>query len=392
MRQAFKVDFAYPVVFQRELFRCPGRGGLGAWFGERCETGPVRFLCVLDAGFVGARPEIPGEIAEYAARHSERMRLAGPPLVLPGGEAAKNSFRVPFEVVRAVRRARLCRHSVVLCAGGGAFLDAVGFAVSLVHRGLPLVRVPTTVLSQGDSGIGVKNGINSGGIKNFLGTFAPPAAVFNDVTFLTTLSDRDWIAGTAEAVKVACIEDRGFLDWLENHAAALAARDLDRMETLLRRCARLHLEHIARAGDPFEFGAARPLDFGHWCAHKLESLSGYRLRHGEAVAVGMALDLLYAADLGFIEEDAALRVLGILERLGFATWHSALDSTDAAGRPLVFQGIEEFREHLGGQLHITLPCPLGASREITRMDEGRLRRCLDRLRGRARRSGTAAGG
>ena len=136
------------------------------------------------------------------------------------------------------------------------------------------------------------------------------------------------------------------------------------------------MQHIATNGDPFEFGSARPLDFGHWAAHKLESLTVNELRHGEAVAVGMSLDLLYAARCGHISADDARSVIGALQRAGLPTWDPTLDLTDPNGRPMVFHGIEEFREHLGGSLHVTLPSPLGAKIEVTSLDENILSACL----------------
>jgi len=203
--------------------------------------------------------------------------------------------------------------------------------------------------------------------------------VLNDFDFLDTLADRDWRAGIAEAFKVAAIRDAAFLDWLVTAAPTLRNRDAAAMETLIRRCAALHLAQIAGAGDPFESGLARPLDFGHWAAHKLESLSGQQLNHGEAVAIGMALDLLYAAATGLIPKADAERVIGALGAAGLPAWHEAAGRRDAAGRPQLFDGIGEFREHLGGRLHITLPAPLGRGVEIHAMDEAVLEHCLDRL-------------
>src|SRR6185312_16684743 len=157
---------------------------------------------------------------------------------------------------------------------------------------------PTTVLAQNDAGIGVKNGINAFGAKNMLGTFAAPFAVINDGRFLATLGERDRIAGMAEAVKVALVRDAKFFAWLRAAAPRLAAFDRDAVAQSIRRCAELHLAHIATGGDPFELGNARPLDFGHWAAHKLEVMTDHALRHGEAVALGMALDARYSVEAG----------------------------------------------------------------------------------------------
>jgi 3-dehydroquinate synthase len=205
----------------------------------------------------------------------------------------------------------------VLGIGGGAVLDMVGYAAATAHRGIRLIRVPTTVLAQNDSGVGVKNGINAFGKKNFLGTFAPPYAVLNDIDFLTTLDDRDWRSGIAEAVKVALIKDANFFEFITTNAKALARRDMDSMQHLVYRCAQLHLNHIANSGDPFEKGSSRPLDFGHWAAHKLEQLTHYNLRHGEAVAIGIALDTTYSYMAGMLSRSDWQQVLETAENIRF---------------------------------------------------------------------------
>ena len=204
----------------------------------------------------------------------------------------------------------------------------------------------------------------------------PPVAVFNDSTFLTTLDDRDWRSGIAEAIKVALIKDLRFFEWIEANAAALAARDMPAMQTLIHRCAQMHLDHIA-GGDPFEMGSSRPLDFGHWSAHKLEQLTDFEIRHGEAVAIGIALDSLYSQQLGWLTEDDANRVLATLQTLGFAIYHPMLDANNSAG---ILKGLAEFREHLGGQLTIMLLKQLGQGVEVHDMDADRIRQVIVTLK------------
>src|SRR5207342_1375288 len=172
----------------------------------------------------------------------------------PGGEKVKNLPRYVKEILRAINDGGLCRHSYVVAVGGGAVLDVAGYAAATAHRGVRLIRVPTTVLSQDDSGVGVKNGINAFGKKNYLGTFAAPFAVINDADFLTTLSDRDWRSGISEAIKAALIRDAGLFDFIEQHAVRLKQRDMGVMKDVVSRSAALHYAHIATGGDPFELG------------------------------------------------------------------------------------------------------------------------------------------
>jgi 3-dehydroquinate synthase len=256
-----------------------------------------------------------------------------------------------------------------VAVGGGAVLDALGFAASLLHRGLRLVRVPTTVLAQNDAGVGVKNGMNLHGGKNTIGTFHPPSAVFNDADFLPTLPDRDWRGGIAEAFKVAMIKDAPFFDFLCDRAADLRRRDMASMQELIRRCAELHLEHIATEGDPFETGTARPLDFGHWSAHKLESMSNYRIGHGQAVAIGLALDAAYAARRGWISGHVCRRLHQGLARSGLPLWDELLALRQGDGRLAVLGGLDDFREHLGGELTLTYPRGLGRRHEVHEVNE-----------------------
>jgi 3-dehydroquinate synthase len=151
---------------------------------------------------------------------------------------------------------------------------------------------------------------------------------------------------------------------------------------VIYRSAELHLNHIATSGDPFEFGSARPLDFGHWSAHKLEPLSDYRIRHGEAVAIGMALDVLYSRNAGLLEAGSADRVLNLLERLGFELYANELHYADSSNALVVFKGLEEFREHLGGELTITLLKDIGKGIEVHQMDRGWMLEAMEELRSR----------
>ncbi len=327
-----------------------------------------RVLVVVDESLAQARPGFLGEIEGWFATASERLKLVCAPLVIEGGERTKNSLLHVSEVQSHIERYHIDRHSCVMAIGGGALLDVAGLAAATAHRGVRLVRLPATTLSQADSGVGVKNGINAFGKKNFIGTFAVPFAVVNDFEMLETLSERDKRAGYVEAVKVALIRDREFFEKIEVDVEKLRAFEPAAMERLIERSARLHVEHIATGGDPFESGSARPLDFGHWSAHKLEQLSDYKIRHGEAVAVGIALDTVYARNTGLLDAASAERVLALLERLGFELFAQELLHADSAQSLQVLNGLEEFREHLGGGLAITLLRAIGQGVETGEMN------------------------
>jgi 3-dehydroquinate synthase len=346
------------------------------------DVAPRKALIVLEDSLALALPGLEQRIEKYFSVHAAGLRLVHSPLFLAGGESAKNSATLIGELHTHIHRHHLDRHSYLIAIGGGALLDVAGFAAATAHRGVRHIRIPTTTFSQADSGVGVKNGLNVFGQKNFLGTFAPPFAVINDFDFLATLKPGDKRAGYVAAVKIACIRDAKFFAELEHDAEKLAAFEPAAMKQLIRRCAELHLDHLATNGDPFEMGSARPLDFGHWAAHKLEQLSNFRITHGEAVAIGIALDVLYARNIGLLEAGSAARILNLLEKLGFKLFADELLNADNAERPAVLSGIEEFREHLGGELSVTLLSEIGRGVEVHEMDPRTIAAAIHELRGR----------
>ncbi|MBI2821497.1 MAG: 3-dehydroquinate synthase [Acidobacteria bacterium] len=364
----FTIDYRFPVHFTRDLFSVENEIFLRT-LAAREPNRRQRAAIVIDESVAAAHPGLSAKIRKYFAACRDFLELAGQPIPCAGGEKAKNDLSHLLSLLDNINQRGLDRQSFLVIIGGGAVLDVAGFAAAIAHRGIRTVRVPTTVLSQCDSGVGVKNGINLFGQKNFIGTFHPPFAVLNDVCFLDTLEHRDRIAGVAEAVKVALIRDGAFYQFLEDNATRLAQTEQEILVAAVRRSAELHLEHIATCGDPFELGSAKPLDFGHWSAHKLESMTHNRLRHGEAVAIGMALDLVYSVRRGYLHEQCAEQILTLLENLGFVLWDEALLQRDSKGRYVVLEGVEEFRQHLGGVLHITLIRDIGKKFEVHEMDE-----------------------
>lgn len=367
VQQRITVEWDFPVVFTHGLFRAENPV-LADTLDRKAELRRHRAMVFIDAHVAKAMPMLVDDVRGYFAAHPQRLTLAGEPQIVPGGEAVKNDFSLVDGFMRLLLERHLDRQSFVIIIGGGAVMDAVGLAAALVHRGLRQVRVPTTVLGQNDAGVGVKNGVNFLGGKNALGTFAPPFAVLNDFEFLRTLPLRDWLCGVAEGWKVSIIRDRAFFDWLTAHAPKLPARDDAAMEALVRRCAEIHLEHIRTNGDPFEYGRARPLDFGHWSAHKLELISGFAISHGEAVAAGVLLDSIYAEKKGWITADELNAIAAGLRASGFALWFEEFDRRDASGKREVFAGLEDFREHLGGELTVTYPRGIGARHEVHEID------------------------
>lgn len=376
--QRFTVRYDYPVYFTEGVFH-RDNPVLEHALSRREPAKRHRFVVVIDSNVAASWPTLAHDIAGYARERGDRMELVGRPEIVPGGEQVKNDPAVLARIQKLLNDACIDRHSYALGVGGGAVLDMVGFAAATTHRGVRHVRVPTTVLAQNDSGVGVKNGINAFGKKNFLGSFAPPFAVLNDTSFLRTLHPRDRVSGMAEAVKVALIRDGLFFEWIEANAEALSVFAPVATARMIRRCAELHMRQIA-SGDAFETGLGRPLDFGHWCAHKLEALTGHELRHGEAVAIGIALDTRYSVQAGMLDAGEDERVYRLLKKLGFYLWHPAMESRDPGGRRLLLDGIEEFREHLGGQLTLSMLRAVGRAEDVHSLETDLILQAMSWLR------------
>ncbi|RFS22746.1 3-dehydroquinate synthase [Chitinophaga silvatica] len=375
IQQKFDVNFSYNVFFSSNLFDTSNKC-LSSFLESNAATAYTKkLLVILDGGVANAHPTLTQQISTYLSQ-VKGFQLAPEIITIKGGEQVKNDLPLLFELVDAVDKYKIDRHSYVIGIGGGSLLDLVGFVAAISHRGVKHIRIPTTVLSQNDSGVGVKNGVNYKGKKNFLGSFAPPAAVFNDSNFLTTLDDRDWRSGMAEAVKVSLIKDAEFFKKIEATAEAITAGDMAAMQEQIQRCAELHIQHIGGAGDPFESGSSRPLDFGHWSAHKLEQLTNFSLRHGEAVSIGIAVDTVYSHLIGWISEADMQRVLQVLKHMKLPIWHALLEKQNNNPSPVVI-GLEEFREHLGGQLTISLLRAIGKGEEVHEIDLELLYKAVD---------------
>lgn len=368
IQQQFTVSFNYPVVFTRQAFEVNNQTIIQLI--DNIAEQP-KILPVIDSEVLKHQPALLSAISAYFQYFSLETL---PAIQVEGGEACKNSPQCIDDIYQAVETHAIDRHSYILVIGGGAVVDAVGYAAATAHRGIRLIRFPSTVLGQNDAGVGVKNAINYHKRKNYLGTFVPPHAVINDFDLLSSLSIRDKRAGIAEAIKVALIKDNVFFNELYSARHSLAKFEATAMENMIIKGAKWHLHHIATSGDAFEYGSARPLDFGHWSAHKLEELSNNQLRHGEAVAIGIAIDSIYSYKAGFLAEEAMWKILTLLTDLGFELAHQSLNILD------VEQALNEFKEHLGGRLCITLLSDLGVGFESNEINGELMQASIDYLK------------
>lgn len=380
LKQKFSVNFEYPVYFTEGLFE-----EANLTFANIFVNNPkykTKIIFFIDSNVNKNHNNLLNQIEVYFKKYDYLPTLVENPIIIPGGEITKNTVDFVNRIYKSIEKHKICRHSYIVALGGGAMLDMIGYATSTAHRGINLIRIPTTILSQNDSGIGVKNAINFFDKKNFLGCFTTPYAVINDFNFLKTLDRRDWISGIAEAIKVALIKDKDFFDFIEKNATELKTPcNMESMKELIYRCAELHLNHIGKSGDPFERGSSRPLDFGHWSAHRLEKLTNYKLRHGEAVAIGIALDTTYSYIMGLLTKNHWQRILSTITAVGFEIYIPELSkySQNPDSDNSIFKGLAEFQEHLGGNLTIMLLQEIGKGVEVNEVEIKKYKASIEML-------------
>jgi 3-dehydroquinate synthase len=237
-----------------------------------------------------------------------RRGLAADLIAFPAGEESK-SRRVRDELEDGIIRLGAGRDTALVALGGGVVGDLTGFVAATFTRGIPYVQVPTTLIGMVDAAIGGKTGINHPAGKNLIGAFHHPVAVYADVDHLRTLPERHFNSGMAEVIKCGAIADRGLFEFLEGHAARVARRDPETMARLIEACCRIKARVVG--ADPREASRRKILNFGHTIGHALEVLTGFRLAHGEAVAIGMAVEARLAARAGLLAEGAAERVAAL---------------------------------------------------------------------------------
>ena len=367
---SFEVPFVHRLRVTKDLF-----GNDHETLLELLESSGERIPRVqfwVDEQVAKAQPNLSMRIRRFADSHRNRFNLIGNIQTCPGGEEVKNDIHIIERMLKCINAADLDRRSYMVVIGGGAVLDAVGFAAAIAHRGIRLIRIPTTTLAQADSGVGVKNSVNLFAKKNWIGTFNVPWAVINDEEMLASLPDREFRNGFSEAVKVSLLKDADEFARIEQNAEKIRDRDMDAARPVIRSSAELHIQHITQGGDPFEALEARPLDYGHWSAHKLEPMTNFELRHGEAVAIGVAVDTVYSSLVHGLPKSDAERVLICLRNLGLTLDHPVLHQTEE-----LFAGLEEFRQHLGGRLTLTMLPQIGAKIDVHEVDRSQMLKAIE---------------
>ncbi len=245
-----------------------------------------------------------------------RRGLTADLISFPAGEGSKTR-RVRDEIEDAIIELGVGRDTALVALGGGVVGDLAGFVAATFNRGIPYVQVPTTLIGMVDSAIGGKTGINHRAGKNLIGAFHQPSAVYIDVDYLKPLPERHFNSGMAEVIKCGVIADRALFQLLESRLDRVVRREPEMMSRIIEACCRLKAKVVTE--DPRESNRRKILNFGHTIGHALETLSGYRMAHGEAVSIGMVAEARLAGRAGLLHASAAERITTLVTRLGLPT-------------------------------------------------------------------------
>ncbi len=281
--------------------------------------------------------------------------LLGEPIYVPSGEGSK-SFSELERVCSALLDRGIERDHAVIAVGGGVTGDLAGFAAASVKRGVPFVQVPTTLLSQVDSSVGGKTGIDTQHGKNLVGAFYQPSLVLIDLDTLKTLPAREFKSGYAEVVKYGAIGDAVFFRWLEQNAAAVFDLQHDDLAYVVETCCQMKADIVSR--DERESGDRALLNFGHTFGHAIEAWAGYsgEILHGEAIALGMVLAARYSEKQGLCSGTIPHRLKAHLDEWGFVTdfqgLRKKLGRAPSAGELMGF--MEQDKKVKGGEMTLVL--------------------------------------
>ncbi len=257
----------------------------------------------------------------YARALETRIRMTGldcKTFSFEAGEKNKN-MKTVTSLLNQLGKARYNRDSLILALGGGVVGDTAGLVAALINRGVPYIQIPTTTLAQADSAIGGKTGVDLPAGKNLVGAFKQPVRVYMDMKTLDTLDDRNYNSGLVEVIKYGVIADGLFFEYLEQNMSKIRARDKEALVYIAKQNSRIKGTVVEL--DPLEGGLRKILNYGHTPGHAIETLSGYKLLHGEAIAIGMNIagTIAYLLGTGFTKEDLA-RQNDLLMRMGLDIW------------------------------------------------------------------------
>jgi 3-dehydroquinate synthase len=291
-------------------------------------------------------------IKSWLSDHGTRLDM----IAIPPGEESK-SLEMACHIMNELASSQLSRRDVLIAVGGGVVIDTAGWVASSYMRGIPYINVPTTLLAQVDAAIGGKVAVDHATAKNLIGAFYEPQAVVSCVRYLSTLDPRHVRAGLAEAIKAAVIASPELFDYIELHLPAILALDPECLQRLVHSASALKCRLVER--DPYEAELGRALNFGHAIAHAIETATGYSpVLHGEAVSVGIVVDVAIAVRRGLLSRETGGRIMDALARASLPVALDDLQCVPPADQ--VIAHLAKVRQIRDGSLRFVLPTDLGS--------------------------------
>ena len=288
-------------------------------------------------------------------------------LEIPDGEQNK-SLENASRLYRELTDFYAERTTPILALGGGVIGDLAGFTAATYLRGVPLIQVPTTLLAQVDSSIGGKTAVNHGLLKNKIGAFHQPRLVISDITTLKTLPEGEISDGLAEAIKYGVIQDEELFGYIEENIEAIRALDDRALETIIFHSAKIKAEVVEK--DERDFGLRHILNYGHTVGHAIETVSDFRVRHGEAVAIGMVAAARISTGLGILDKNELIRLKNLIARAGLPT------ETTGFQPDRILQAIKHDKKMLQGKIRFVLPRSIGNVFITDEVDASMIERAL----------------
>jgi 3-dehydroquinate synthase len=310
---------------------------------------------------------------EMVTKKFEQTALPVDIVEIPAGEPSK-SLHTVLDVARQLVRLKVSRKSLLIALGGGVVGDVAGFIASIYMRSVPYIQIPTTLLAQVDSSVGGKTGVDLPEGKNLLGTFYQPKAVYIGLSFLKTLSDKDFANGLAEIIKYSIIGDHHLFEFLEQESDGIKKRKSSLMESLVGRSCKIKADIVEM--DERELGLRRILNFGHTLGHGLETASDYTLSHGEAVSVGMVGAAKISRRLDYLDRASYTKIVDLIK-------HYELPTKIPAGieTARILDCMATDKKAVGGQLHFVLVKKIGVPFVTPEVPSGVVVGAIEELQG-----------
>lgn len=281
-------------------------------------------------------------------------------ITVPGGEENKTLEQLSYVLNQMVEK-KLDRKSALVVIGGGVIGDLGALAASIYMRGISVIQIPTTLLSQVDSSVGGKTAINFGGIKNIIGTFHQPDAVFVDTSFLKTLTKQDNLSGIGEIIKYGFIMDESFIDYLKGHMDALLQMEPTVLEHVIYESIRY--KALVVSADETESDYRKILNFGHTIGHGIELLEDMGLSHGQAVAAGMIYESIIACDRNLIDKEYLGEITDLCGKV------VTLKTFTENEKENILQSLSHDKKNEGDSINMVLPVARGQVKVIDRINK-----------------------